>query len=377
MPTTVEGAKPWAIDDAIGTLDARLFAASMLMPISVAYLSTPSNKARSGVLPVGTDAGGVPLGGKVRAKSSPNMQTEIVAATYVMAVTGQGVWVCPFDALVTLDHPAADPVFNRYDLVGVRIYDVDAGIGASRKAQLEILPGTPSGSPAEPSFSTDFMPLARVTVNASPDTTIVTGDIVDRRVFTNTRGGVIPHQPFSAETTGAYPGVQKYVHGDAYPWKGWDGLQWLDVGSDSAAIAAINALDTVNGVQSTLGTSGSTVYTATLASGTTASVAFTAPPSGKVIVHNMCASFTSTTAFIHMAFEVRTGASIGSGSVFLAADDSFSARHQTNVQTFSVQRSKLVTGLTPGSSYHVRQMFKVSTGSGSWYDKEIIVEPQL
>lgn len=129
--------------------------------------------------------------------------------------------------------------------------------------------------------------------------------------------------------------------------------------------------------QATSGTTTSTSYTATLTGGTACSAVFTAPASGAVIVHNSTDFFTSTTSFVYCTVEVRAGGVVGSGTVFSAAGDGEAVKHQTNVQTFGFGRSRLITGLTPGATYNIRQMFRVSAGTGTYLNKHMIVEPQL
>lgn len=137
---------------------------------------------------------------------------------------------------------------------------------------------------------------------------------------------------------------------------------------------ATGALNTTT--QNTSGTTTSTSYTATLTGGTACSLTFVAPPSGQVMVDNSCNLSNSLTSGVLMGFEVRTGAVIGSGSVAFAASDNDSvsasgvanAGHRSTVST-------PVTGLTPGATYNVRQLFRVSAGTGTYISKRLTVVP--
>lgn len=108
--------------------------------------------------------------------------------------------------------------------------------------------------------------------------------------------------------------------------------------------------------------SASTTFVA-LGSGGSAGLAFTAPPSGKVLIihdttiHNGTASNSAVSSF-----EVRTGDTIGSGTVVLAASDD---RAVFNFDSLRVSASvaRLVEGLTPGNAYNVRTLVRCGAGT--------------
>ncbi|HEV2784702.1 MAG TPA: hypothetical protein VGX25_35405 [Actinophytocola sp.] len=135
------------------------------------------------------------------------------------------------------------------------------------------------------------------------------------------------------------------------------------------------ATATVSDTQTTVGTTTSTSFTATLTGGTTCGVAFVAPPSGQVIVFNTAGMANSEATYTFTGFEVRTGGVVGSGTVFLAADDTRSLRvAEDNFIRYTV--AHLVTGLTAGSTYNVRQMFRTNAGTLNVSEKHLIVQPQ-
>jgi hypothetical protein len=113
---------------------------------------------------------------------------------------------------------------------------------------------------------------------------------------------------------------------------------------------------------------GTTYVALTYANGLT----FVAPPSGIVVVDcegDLRLALTSASArILYIGFEVRTGSTIGSGTVFLAANDQWAAHVGIGptsglVIRCRVSTRKLVSGLTAGNSYNVRHMKRISTAS--------------
>jgi hypothetical protein len=140
-----------------------------------------------------------------------------------------------------------------------------------------------------------------------------------------------------------------------------------------ARLDAIEAKATVSNVQNTAGTTTSTSYTATLTGGTTCSLTFVAPPSGSVMIHNTCETKNNTNPELSLCtFEVRAGSTVGSGTVVIAASDD-EAVFSTDDVRFGAAR--LLTGLTPGSTYNIRQLFRVTASTGTFSRKSLIVRP--
>jgi len=130
----------------------------------------------------------------------------------------------------------------------------------------------------------------------------------------------------------------------------------------------------VSDLQSANGTTTSTTYTPTLTGATAAGVAFVAPTSGKVLITNNARMVNSAANETYCGFTLRTGASVGSGTVVTAAADERSIIHVgTAIERQAV--GYLVTGLTPGASYNVQQEFRVSAGTGTYAYRLIIVTP--
>jgi hypothetical protein len=89
---------------------------------------------------------------------------------------------------------------------------------------------------------------------------------------------------------------------------------------------------------------------------------FTAPTTGRVVIH-YCAQMTnSATASTVVSPVVRAGGVIGSGAVVVAASDDEGLTTQNNVERRSGAHL-LVSGLTPGATYNVRLEHRVSSGA--------------
>lgn len=129
--------------------------------------------------------------------------------------------------------------------------------------------------------------------------------------------------------------------------------------------------------QSSSGTTTSTSYTSTLTGGTACGVAFVAPASGAVLIISNCQISNSGANNSRCSFVVRTGAVVGSGGTVLAADDSRAQLHNgTTAERGSIQHP-MTTGLTPGQSYNVQQVFDVAGGTGTFSNKSLTVIPML
>lgn len=155
-----------------------------------------------------------------------------------------------------------------------------------------------------------------------------------------------------------------------------------------AADTTVKAIDTRVGVIETgiavtdrqaagFGTTSATSYTATLGGGgVPASKVFVAPVNGSVVIFNTVYCFNSGANATFCVPEVRTGSTIGSGTVVLATSDNDALiNNTTSGLTFAIFRE--LTGLIPGSSYNVRQMFKVAAGTGQFNRHALLVGTAL
>lgn len=134
---------------------------------------------------------------------------------------------------------------------------------------------------------------------------------------------------------------------------------------------------TVGDTQDATGGRTSTTYAATLSAGTAAGVAFIAPASGAVIVHNTALMENTGTGRSHCAPRIGTGGTIGGGTPFLVAADENSIAMQSGDATDDATISKplLVTGLTPGATYNAQQQFRATAGTVTVTWRRLVVQP--
>lgn len=149
-----------------------------------------------------------------------------------------------------------------------------------------------------------------------------------------------------------------------------------------AAIAAINGLAPAS-ASSTTDETGFT-NTSFAAGASPVGVAFTAPPSGSVLIHlSAILAQNINTQATFVSCEVKTGATIGSGTLAGGAansDRGLTVGRAVNsgaVALLQAGRPVLYTGLTPGAIYNVRVMHCVDGGSGTVFFRELIVVPML
>lgn len=125
--------------------------------------------------------------------------------------------------------------------------------------------------------------------------------------------------------------------------------------------------------QNTSGTTTSGAFTATLTGGTTCSTTFVAPANGKVDIFNVCEMSNSVTTNLSLCtIEVRAGAVVGSGTVVLAAGNNQAIYSGSTIRTSAVES---LTGLTPGATYNVQQMFAATGGTATFVNKRLMVRP--
>lgn len=111
-------------------------------------------------------------------------------------------------------------------------------------------------------------------------------------------------------------------------------------------------------------------------------VVFTCPPSGRVMI-TISSYFGQTTNANEaiVSFSLRTGGTIGSGTVVVGASGTRAlvcgmAVNSGAPARLQASRRVAVTGLTPGSTYNVRIEFATSpAGACAIFTREIIVEP--
>jgi hypothetical protein len=144
-----------------------------------------------------------------------------------------------------------------------------------------------------------------------------------------------------------------------------------DAGDFVIALDFTDAVTDIEGTDETAFTD-----TAYALGGATTGQSFVAPTSGAVLVL-WCARMQSNTAsvFALSSAEVRTGATIGSGTVVSAASD-LSALESGAADRIQASRHRIVTGLTAGSTYNVSLWHRVSSaGNATIFDRNVAVLP--
>lgn len=140
-----------------------------------------------------------------------------------------------------------------------------------------------------------------------------------------------------------------------------------------------------DGYASTLDTTDETGFnsTAYTLGGTTVGVAFRAPTSGSVLLMWTARGRLNATAGerVLVSAEVRTGSTVGSGTVIDAAvDDSSVEWGQATNDRLSAGHQRVVTGLTAGTTYNVSLWHRnaISTASaGSLFYRSVQVTPWI
>lgn len=127
-----------------------------------------------------------PDGLTVTATGPASMNVQVAAGRAWVtgdAITRQGSYLVENDAAVTVGPlGAAHVTLHRIDLVVLRVRDAapDGGSDTVDEARLEVVQGSPAGSPVPPLVPGSAIPLAEVRVDAAA-TSIAAGKITDRR----------------------------------------------------------------------------------------------------------------------------------------------------------------------------------------------------
>lgn len=101
---------------------------------------------------------------------------------------------------------------------------------------------------------------------------------------------------------------------------------------------------------------------------------FTAPTTERVAVHMRAYVDNNTGGVVTaLAFEIREGGTIGSGTITHPADDAKAITHRGTNQIRGGMTVP-VENLTAGATYNVRLMHRVTGGTGTIDDREVTVE---
>lgn len=168
----------------------------------------------------------------VSQNGTPNMSVNVAAGqVYVLGTesANQGLYYGENRSTANLAIAAADSTNARRDLVVARVKDA-AYSGATNSFTLEVVTGTPAGSPADPTVPANCWVLARVAVAAGA-TTVVTANITDLRTSytAQTRaaalGGVIVATSGIPPTTNLYAGLPLWTT-DTKSFYVYNGSTW-------------------------------------------------------------------------------------------------------------------------------------------------------
>lgn len=182
---------------------------------------------RSGVRPAGS---GTEL--LVQAQASPNMTVKVNTGVVVVQgsiSTTQGAYAWTLDATTNVTIAAAHATLTRTDLIAVRIRDANVDTSGQRDAGVIAITGTAGGG--VPSLPTDatYLTLAQIAVGAAV-TSIVAGNITDKRQFTTGLGGVLVcTSSTEPAASSVMPGQPTYRTDRAGANRYSDGANWQTV----------------------------------------------------------------------------------------------------------------------------------------------------
>ncbi|MEU1124127.1 hypothetical protein ABZ371_11265 [Streptomyces sp. NPDC005899] len=309
-----------------------------------------------------------------------------------------------YTTVVFADGDANNP---RIDLVVLRIYDAQVDKSGRTEAVLEIVRGTAEGNPQVPQTPAASLPLATVRVPAGAS--VGTGGIAWASAVANLRtstvalGGILPLYGNTNEP-GAYPGQYRDV---GVQLQRWDGGAWVGYPSQLGGIAPTGQLATGGYVGQYRDNNGrlerwsgtawvlamptpafsyntdggyckSTTWTEAVTDtvGPTLTTTFTAPVSGKVLVHLGFQGQPSVEGgWGRMSANIRKDGVLVTG---LGADETRSAI-DTGRGTQSVSTVFQVTGLQAGATYTAVSAYSSgATTNNHWFDNRFIrVDPML
>lgn len=262
---------------------------------------------------------------------------------------------------------AAHATLARVDALDVKIFDHEADGSGLRGIDIQLNAGT-AGSGSAPTFTGVGIRLGTFAVPASgggPPVWTANPNLVGYA----SAGGIldVPTRPTS-------PRVPTTIYNRSSGLlEIWNGTTW---GTPRSGLAPVTASsDTDDSTTSTTFVPGSSPF----------GITFVAPPSGQVLL-TLSAYFGQTTVQKEaiVSESVRSGSTIGSGTlVGTAANGNRALVCGMAVVTsaparLQASRTRLVTGLTPGSTYNARCEFATTSGGGcEVFWREFLIVPVL
>jgi len=181
-----EYTKPGWLQNAGATHTAEQMRNYVLAGLVAGTQGATSLQTRGGVNPV--------LGSELSVTQTGSPSMAVIVKSGIAVVPGtenakQGGYGVGNDADLTLSVTAAHATLARIDIVVFRVRD-SAYSGITDSAVLEVVAGTPSGSPTAPATPANSLLLAEVAVAAAA-TSITNANITDKRIWLTGSGGVI------------------------------------------------------------------------------------------------------------------------------------------------------------------------------------------
>lgn len=264
---------------------------------------------------------------------------------------------------------AAHATLPRVDAIDVLIYDHESDGSGLRGADIVYTAGTAAASPSAPTFTGVGVRLGTFAVPASGGGNPV-WTMNPALIGYAGSGGVLE---VSTDPSNPRPGTVTYNRSTKLV-KYWDGSTWVTVLAGSTPVVDSSTVNV------------STSSTSFIAGTTPFGVSFVAPPSGAVKI-SFTGYFQETQdgGVALMSYTVRTGSTIGSGTVVGTAANSNRALVAGGPvdagQPIYFQASRGPTrwsGLTPGAAYNARIEIAADLGGGiNVFYREMMVEPSL
>ncbi|AGM09050.1 hypothetical protein [Amycolatopsis keratiniphila] len=220
----------WLSGGVVDAEDARLATGSL-----VAAGGSPV-QSRTGLRPAAS-------AGRVAPTSPPSGKVQVNPFQAVIQGTRSpvaGSYLVTLDQAKTIDVLGAVPAhatYTRYDLIVARQTDAQYGDTTSAMT-VSLVAGTPAQTPVEPTVAGDVIVLARITVPANA-TTIGSAQLLDRRVFTSSVGGVVPVHGEVNRPAVPYVGQLAYRQ-DLRVLEAYEGTAWKPAVANSLAIYGPN-----------------------------------------------------------------------------------------------------------------------------------------
>ncbi|MFD7918922.1 hypothetical protein ACFV3R_06850 [Streptomyces sp. NPDC059740] len=367
---------------------------------------------RSGIVPGSPDGRSLMSAFYVFSTTAGMTATVAPGRAVVQGGEAAGAYPVVLTDYTTVTLADGDPNNPRTDLVVLRVYDAQFDSSGRTEAVLEVVQGTPAGTPQTPPTPPAALPLAAVTVPAGAS--VGTGGVdwasgvANLRTTTVAVGGILPLYGSTAEP-GAYPGQYRDAGSQL---QRWDGGGWTGYPRQLGGIAPSGALATGGYVgqyrdeggrlqrwdgavwqpavpgpafayNNDGGSCTATAWTeaVTDTTGPTVTTTFTAPVSGVVLVTlGFQGSPSLTGGWGRMSANIRKDGVLVPG---WGADEQRSAT-QTGAAGLNSSVSTVfrVTGLQPGATYSAVSAYQVGAPKGSsnkhWFDNRFIrVDPAL